>query len=135
LGGEREAAAPAPASPALQPTGPGDTNGTPSRRPEPSETTAHRPSDGGSVPRRSTEYELTIVLPRSDDMDDDIQLLKQVHEVLSDFEGADRYRIHIPNGAGTVELEFPNATTRYCVNLTQRIERLVGAGRLSAQQL
>jgi hypothetical protein len=66
-------------------------------------------------------------------MDQDIALLKRVYETLVGFPGKDRFALRVENGTGTVELDFPNSSTRYCVSLAQEIEGLVGAGRLRAE--
>jgi DNA polymerase-3 subunit alpha len=75
-------------------------------------------------------YQLFITLPRSDSFEGDKALLKQVYTTLVEYRGSDRFNVRIPNGANTVELEFPNTTTRYCVSLLQALEHLVGEGRV-----
>ena len=54
-------------------------------------------------------------------------------QAITSFEGRDRFSLCMPNGAGQVELDFPNDTTRYCVGLVKAVEALVGAGQVSVQ--
>jgi hypothetical protein len=68
-------------------------------------------------------------------LDADMALFKSIYAVLGSFDGADRFKIRVPNGSGTVELEFPNATTRYCVGLARQLEAMLGDGHLVAEQL
>ncbi len=56
-----------------------------------------------------------------------MQKLRQVHTLLTEQEGQDRFIIRVVGGAeGTVELEFPNQTTGYCPELAQALEDVLG---------
>ena len=73
-------------------------------------------------------YLLFIRLPRSDDQETDIRRLGEVYQMLARYPGHDRFNLLVANGPGTVELEFPNTTTRYCVSLLNSLEALLGDG-------
>jgi len=75
-------------------------------------------------------YELTVTLPRTDDLETDIQTLGRVHKTLTEYRGRDRFALIVPRRSGPVELEFPNCTTRYCVSLLNHLEQLLGEGRV-----
>ena len=78
-------------------------------------------------------YRLSVKVPRSEDHEHDIHLIGRVFQALTSFEGRDRFSLCMPNGAGQVELDFPNDTTRYCVGLVKAVEALVGAGQVTVQ--
>jgi DNA polymerase-3 subunit alpha len=86
-------------------------------------------------PPPSAAHRVDVTLPRSLDHTADIALLGEVFRTLERYEGPDRFYIVVPNGGDTVELEFPNSTTRYCVGLVSALERLVGQGRVEARPL
>jgi DNA polymerase-3 subunit alpha len=73
-------------------------------------------------------YQVWVTVPRSADMDHDIATLGQIYDALTGYQGQDRFRLIVPNGAGMVELDFPNHTTRYCVSLVRNLEALLGEG-------
>jgi DNA polymerase-3 subunit alpha len=73
-------------------------------------------------------YQLWVTLPRSAEVDQAIHTLGRVYDALIAFPGHDRFRLMVPNGAGMVELDFPNNTTRYCVSLVRDLESLLGEG-------
>ncbi len=129
--GEPEVAVPAPS-----------VNGSPAQPDSVSVVPAAQaptdPPTNGAAPTAATSpntpvYRLSIRIPRSDDDPDaDIRLLGQVFQTLTSYQGQDRFTLRVPNGAGLVELDFPNDTTRYCVGLVRAIEALIGAGRVDA---
>jgi hypothetical protein len=50
-----------------------------------------------------------------------------VYEVVTSYQGNDTFSFLIPNGQGRLELDFPNATTRHCVELQQKLTEMLGA--------
>jgi DNA polymerase III alpha subunit len=98
----------------------------------PATAEAPRPALPEETVAGETPYVLTVTLPRTEDMDADISLLRQVVDTLMSYQGQDRFAVRVRNGTGLVELDFPNSSTRYCVGLVERIEGLVGGGRLQA---
>jgi DNA polymerase-3 subunit alpha len=68
-----------------------------------------------------------VTLTRSDEVERDVQTLRQVHALLVENEGQDHFRIRVINGTGKAqELMFPNTTTRYTPELERRLTALVG---------
>ncbi|MFQ5341171.1 MAG: DNA polymerase III subunit alpha, partial [Anaerolineae bacterium] len=86
-------------------------------------------------------FHLQITLKRSEDEEADIQRIGKVYDVLTQYEGHDRFSlivIHPPTGAGDrtgagVKLDFPNDTTRYCVSLLKNLEDIVGRDAVQVQ--
>lgn len=86
-------------------------------------------------------FHLQITLTRSEDEEADIQRIGKVYDVLTQFEGHDRFSlivIHPPAGSGDrtgagVKLDFPNDTTRYCVGLLKNLEDIVGRDAVQVQ--
>ncbi len=103
--------------------------------PEPSSSAPASPEPVSPEPTSPEHppYRLTVTLPRSDDHERDIHLIGMVFQTITGYEGRDRFSLCVANGAGTVELDFPNDTTRYCVGLVQAVEKLVGAGQVAVQ--
>ncbi len=77
---------------------------------------------------QSPGFHLNITLPRSDDPEEDIVRLGEVYRLLLSFEGQDRFSFFVQRGKRRVQLDFPNATTRYCVGLMNRLEEMLGPG-------
>ncbi len=72
-------------------------------------------------------YHLQITVNRSGDAECDRQRLRSVYELVTGYQGQDTFSLFIPNGQGRLELDFPNATTRHCVELVQRLTEMLGA--------
>jgi phage gp45-like len=69
-----------------------------------------------------------VTLMRSGEQAQDVQRLREVHRLLVDHSGQDHFIIHLTGGTGkSVELAFPNDTTRYCPELEQKLAAIVGA--------
>ncbi len=92
------------------------------------ERVAREEAEPYEVSESNATYQVYVTLPRSADSDEDIQTLGRVFQALTGFRGRDRFRVIVANGAGLVELEFPNNTTRYCVSLVRALEGLLGEG-------
>ena len=84
----------------------------------------------GEAERSSAPYRLTVQVPRSADHQADIKLLGQVYQLLISYSGQDRFSLRVKNGAGMVDLDFPNNQTRYCVALMKALDGLLGRGRV-----
>ncbi len=74
-------------------------------------------------------YHLEVRLPAGHDEGAAIGLLSDVFNLLVGFSGPDRFSVILPNGHDLVELEFPNNTTRYCVDLLRKLSAIVGDER------
>ncbi|MBN1975784.1 MAG: DNA polymerase III subunit alpha [Anaerolineae bacterium] len=76
-----------------------------------------------------------VTLTRSDEAEKDVQILRQVHALLTGCEGRDHFRIRVVNGAGAAkELMFPNTTTCYAPDLIQKLVALVGEGAVYVEE-
>ncbi|MFN2115738.1 MAG: hypothetical protein ACK2T6_08480, partial [Anaerolineae bacterium] len=84
---------------------------------------------------KDPQYQVLVTVPRdrAGGADGAIDVLKQVYDTLTSFDGNDLFRVYLPNGPETVELEFPNSTTKYCVGLTKKLEEIVGDGRVAVK--
>jgi DNA polymerase-3 subunit alpha len=81
-----------------------------------------------SIPAGSgPTYHLQITVQRSGDSERDRQQLRSVYEVVASYEGQDTFSLFIPNGQKRLQLDFPNTTTRHCVELQQRLTEMLGA--------
>jgi DNA polymerase-3 subunit alpha len=72
-------------------------------------------------------HHLQITVSRSGDAQRDRQRLRSVYELVTSFQGQDTFSLSIPNGQGRLQLDFPNATTRHCVELEQKLTEMLGA--------
>jgi DNA polymerase-3 subunit alpha len=72
-------------------------------------------------------HHLQITVSRSGDAQHDRQRLRSVYELVTSFQGQDTFSLSIPNGQGRLQLDFPNATTRHCVELEQKLAEMLGA--------
>jgi DNA polymerase-3 subunit alpha len=72
-------------------------------------------------------YHLQITVNRTGSPPRDRQRLRSVYEVVTSYQGSDTFSFLIPNGQGRLQLDFPNATTRHCVELQQKLTEMLGA--------
>jgi hypothetical protein len=102
----------------------------------PARAAASRPTGGlrlgleGAQPGRASPqlpYHLSITVNRSGDSEQDRQRLRFIYELVTSFQGQDTFTLFIPEGQQRLQLDFPNATTRHCVELQQRLSQLLGA--------
>jgi DNA polymerase-3 subunit alpha len=71
--------------------------------------------------------QLTIVLHRNGDPRSDVEKLNAVVQVLRSYPGEQSFSIKLKNGgAGDMEIDFPNDTTRDCPELRARLTQLLG---------
>jgi len=71
---------------------------------------------------------IRVTLTRSGEQARDVQTLHKIHDLLIERPGQDRFFIRLIGGAGKpVELAFPNDTTCYCPELTQKLVAIPGA--------
>jgi hypothetical protein len=78
-------------------------------------------------------YHLQITVSRSGDADRDKERLRAVYELVTHYRGDDTFSLFIPNGKRHIELDFPNATTRHCVELQQKLVEMLGASAVRVQ--
>jgi len=79
------------------------------------------------VPGSPQTHHLQITVNRTGDSEGDRQRLRAVYELVTSYHGRDTFSFFIPNGQGRVQLDFPNATTRHCVELQQNLTEILGA--------
>jgi len=84
------------------------------------------PEEEGEQP--NGPLHLHITLTRSGDQEQDIQRLGQVHDLLQQYKGEDRFSLYLADERKRVQLDFPNDTTGYCLELEQALVRMLGAG-------
>jgi DNA polymerase-3 subunit alpha len=71
---------------------------------------------------------LHVTISRSGDLEQVIQRLGRVYDLFQKFPGEDRFSLYVDNGGqGKVQIDFPNDTTRHCLELEQELRALVGA--------
>jgi hypothetical protein len=68
-----------------------------------------------------------VTLRRTDQQAADKQRLRRVHDLLTAYDGNDRFIIRLMDDSnGGVELRFPNQATDYCPELLAELHALVG---------
>jgi DNA polymerase-3 subunit alpha len=86
-------------------------------------------STTNSIPRL-----LRITLTRSGDHDKDVWLLSQAHQLLTRYEGHDRFVFRLTGaGNGPIEMDFPNHSTRYSPDLVGALEKMLGPGTVRVE--
>ena len=78
-------------------------------------------------------YHLQITVNRSGDADRDKERLRAVYDLVTHYRGEDTFSLFIPNGKRHIELDFPNASTRHCVELQQKLVEMLGATAVRVQ--
>jgi DNA polymerase-3 subunit alpha len=82
-------------------------------------------SAGDHVP--SPRQHLYINFQRTPDQEQDKQRLREIFSLLESFQGEDRFSFVVVSPNGKVQLDFPNVYTRYCADLAEHLDRLVGS--------
>jgi DNA polymerase-3 subunit alpha len=85
--------------------------------------------------QRNGPRHLHITLNRSGDQERDIQRLGQVHDLLRQYKGEDRFSLYLADERKRVQLDFPNDTTGYCLELEQDLVQMLGAGAARVSQV
>ena len=93
-----------------------------------------------SVPRYSVPplggakvHLLEINLHCTGNRESDVQLMRSVYEMLEQRPGPDRFLFNIISDKGRVQLDFPNATTRFESELENALRQTLGADALYVQ--
>jgi DNA polymerase-3 subunit alpha len=79
--------------------------------------------------KQPTPQRLIVTIRRSGDHQVDVERLRLLHQLLTEFQGANRFKFHLVGGkqaGGNLELDFPNDRTRYCPELTQELVSMLG---------
>lgn len=88
-------------------------------------------SHDNSVPT-ATGRVLQLHLPRTDDYDQDVRLMQELHDRLCTRQGNDQLAIYVPNGVGTVVLRSQNGVA-ICGDLLADLRELLGAGGVTVE--
>jgi len=76
--------------------------------------------------REHPPQQITVLLRSTGDKERDKRRIKTLHGLLISFPGRDKFSFHIfENGRGHL-IDFPNDTTHICVELTDRLKKLMG---------
>jgi len=98
----------------------------------PPDPTEAPPSSYSAVTvQRSQTRDLIITIQRSGNHEMDVQQLRLLHELLTEFQGANTFKFHLvggPQNNGSLELAFPNDRTRYCPELERELVAILGPG-------
>jgi DNA polymerase-3 subunit alpha len=86
-----------------------------------------------SPQKKPTIYHLHITFPRGDDQGADIRRLGEVHHLLTRHRGSDRFTLYLPREEGVVQLDFPNATTGYSLELERTLIAILGEGSIRVE--
>jgi DNA polymerase-3 subunit alpha len=89
------------------------------------------PVEEPTVPR--TRRRLHISIPRTGDPARDVQLLGEVHSLLTSRRGEDLFDLYIRRNEREVQLIFPNETTSYSPDLDSAVADLLGEGCLTVE--
>jgi DNA polymerase-3 subunit alpha len=93
------------------------------------------PPSARQRPPASLPRTVRVTLTRGKEQSQDVKRLHQVHSLMVEYSGRDRFIIQVMGGSnGPVELAFPNNTTHYCPELTQKLTAIVGAGAVRVEQ-
>lgn len=80
-----------------------------------------------AAPTHQPSHHLQITVNRTGDSERDRQRLRSVYELVTSYQGQDTFNFLISNGQGRLQLDFPNTTTRHCVDLQQKLTEMLGA--------
>jgi DNA polymerase-3 subunit alpha len=98
--------------------------------------TLNRPAKLRPEPRPAPRRQhLLVTFQRSDDQEQDKHRLKEIYALLENYKGDDRFSFVVSGPNGKVQLDFPNASTRYCPDLKRALDPLLGSGSLRVRPL
>lgn len=92
--------------------------------------------DPPQAPSAAGPRTVHVTLQRSREQGEDKRALRQVHNLMTGYEGSDRFVIQLIGGPdGDVELRFPNKGTSYCPELLKDLEALLGKGAVQVHTM
>jgi DNA polymerase-3 subunit alpha len=78
-------------------------------------------------PSAASRQTVCVTMRRTDEQIKDKQKLREIHDLLTAYDGNDRFVIRLTDDSdGGVELRFPNQATGYCPELRRELNALVG---------
>ncbi len=126
---------PAPAGPAQEPAAPPRIAETPAPV-----VTARTPAAPPAAPAVAAvaspaepdlaadlTYHLEVMLPRSQNAEDDIRRLGEIHRLLTGYEGHDTFSLIVQRNGTKVQIDFPNDHTKCNKLLIKQLEQRLGA--------
>jgi len=88
------------------------------------------------LPKGPVHLSVTVAPQRDSDLEQVIKRLGQIYDLLQQYTGEDRFSLYVENGGRSrIQIEFPNDTTGYCVDLEQKLRTMVGAGAVRVEPL
>jgi hypothetical protein len=93
------------------------------------------PSPVPSPPARNRgPVHLHVTVPAGDDTEALVQRLGRVYDLLQAYSGHDHFSLYLENGGrNQIKIDFPNNTTRHCLELEQRLREMLGAGTVRVE--
>ncbi|MGD8626020.1 MAG: DNA polymerase III subunit alpha, partial [Anaerolineae bacterium] len=93
------------------------------------------PSPVPSLPARNRgPVHLHVTVPAGDDTEALVQRLGRVYDLLQAYSGHDRFSLYLENGGrNRIKIDFPNNTTRHCVELERQLREMLGTGTLRVE--
>ncbi len=98
------------------------------------------PTDAGPPPAEPAasapkSVHIHVTIPRNHEMEQTIRRLGRVYDLLQKYPGQDHFSLYVENGGQSrIQIEFPNDTTRHCVELEQQLREMLGAGTLRIEE-
>ncbi|NLF11925.1 MAG: hypothetical protein GX597_09055, partial [Anaerolineaceae bacterium] len=78
---------------------------------------------------------LRVTVPRQDDVEQTVRRLGKVYDLLVSYRGSDHFSLYVENGGqARVQIQFPNDTTKHCLELEQRLREMLGAGTVQVEE-
>ncbi len=110
------------------------TNELMSARPRDEEEPSPPPPQAETAKKSPVHIHVTVA--RGPDMAQATQRLGEAYDLLTSYSGDDRFSLYVENGGqGRIQLQFPNDTTRHCLELEQKLREMLGAGTLQVKSL
>jgi hypothetical protein len=72
---------------------------------------------------------LIVTFQRSGNHEADVEQLRLLHALLTEFDGSDPFKFHLvgaKENGGDLEIDFPNHRTRYCPELERELVAILG---------
>ncbi|MBN1485851.1 MAG: DNA polymerase III subunit alpha [Chloroflexia bacterium] len=128
---EEEEETPPPPAPPVQSARPGP----PAPRPPLEKRAASQPARRPVPPQnaRGNGMHMLITLPRTKDLEEDIQLMLRLNDILKAHRGQDRLTLLVDDGQVLTRLE-PLERVAYSADLRYEVEALLGQGCIEVQQ-
>jgi len=81
-----------------------------------------------------SRHRLTINIKQTEEIEKDVERLRQVIDILKNYPGQDAVSLAINTGEEIANLEIPKTTISYCPELATELSRVLGEGNLRLEQ-